>query len=141
MFVVGSGAQKGAHARSNAGDLIASFVYIYCTQSMSAELNLSHAAESLPIIVFQSRALHIPSVVDNDCGCSRDPQFSTPRKRCLTTEFTRTPAHISKRSRLCAASGGALSSSFEFCVQPVNMSFVLSGSIHPYSTRLRNACK
>jgi hypothetical protein len=102
---------------------------------MSAESTLSHAAESPPIIVFQSRALHIPSVSDNDFGCSRDAQYSTPRKRSLTTDSTRTPTHISKRSRPCAGGGGLLPSNFEFCVQPVNMSFALSGSVHLFSIR------
>jgi hypothetical protein len=92
---------------------------------MSADSNPSHAAESPPIIVFQSRALRIQSVADGDFGCSRGSEFSTPRKRPLT-DASRTPTHISKRSRLCASGGP--SPSFELRVEPVNMSFVLSGS-------------
>jgi hypothetical protein len=98
---------------------------------MSAQYSPSHAIESPPIIVFQSRALHIQSVDESDCGCSRDPQFSTPRKRSLATDSISTPVHISKRSRPCVGGSGLHSSSFEFCVQPVNMSFVLSGSAPP----------
>ena len=96
---------------------------------MSAGSTLSNAAESPPIIVFQSRALRIPSGDDNNFGCLRDPQFSTPCKRSLTTDSIRTPTHISKRSRLCVGGGGPPPTNFEFCVQPVNMSFVLSGSV------------
>ena len=105
------------------------FICIYCTESMSAGSTLSNAAESPPIIVFQSRALRMPSADDNDFGCIRDPQFSTPCKRSLATDSVRSPTHISKRSRLCVGGGGAPPPSFEFCVQPVNMSFVLSGSM------------
>jgi hypothetical protein len=103
------------------------FICIYCTGSMSAGSTLSNAAESPPIIVFQSRALRIPSSDGNDFGCIRDPQFSTPCKRSLTTDSVRSPTHISKRSRLCVGGGDKPPPSFEFCVQPVNMSFVLSG--------------
>ncbi len=96
---------------------------------MSAGSTVLNAAESPPIIVFQSRALRVPSGDDNDFGCIRDAQFSTPCKRSLATDSVRSPTHISKRSRLCVGGGGAPPPSFEFCVQPVNMNFVLSGSV------------
>jgi hypothetical protein len=94
---------------------------------MRAQTNRSHADVSPPIIVFQSRALRMPSVGDKEYGCSRDPQFNTPRKRSVETDSVRTPTHISKRSRLYASGSGASHPNFELCVQPVNMSFVLSG--------------
>ena len=95
---------------------------------MSADLTASHAAKSPPIIVFKSRALRIQSVGDNDFGCSRGSEFSTPRKR-PPTDSIRTPTHISKRSRICTAGGPP--PSFELCVEPVNMSLVLSGNAPP----------
>ena len=98
---------------------------------MSAYSNTTIAEESPPIIVFQSRALRIPSVCNNEYGCTRDPQYSTPRKRSLVNDSIRTPIHISKRSRLCSGDSSAHPPKYELCVQPVNMSFVLSG-IEPY---------
>jgi hypothetical protein len=116
---------KTADAICWVGDLILHCTY--CTRSMSSRSNTSHVDESPPIIVFQSRALRMPSIGNNEFGCSRDPQFSTPRKRSLEMDSARTPTHISKRSRLCAGGSSAPHPKFELCVQPVNMSFVLSG--------------
>ena len=108
---------------------------------MSAYSNLSNAEESPPIIVFQSRALRIPSVCNNEYGFTRDPQYSTPRKRSLVNDSIRTPIHISKRSRLCAGGSSAHPPKYELCVQPVNMSFVLSGSESDYVIcTARNPC-
>jgi hypothetical protein len=98
---------------------------------MSAHSTLSNAAESPPIIVFQSRALRVPG--DNDFSRSGDTQFSTPSKRSLTTtESIRTPTHVSKRARFGSGNSIATSSGFELCVQPVKMSFVLSGNTLPF---------
>jgi hypothetical protein len=118
-------ALKTVYANFSADDLIHHCTY--CTRSMSAQSNSSHADESPPIIVFQSRALRIPSVGDNEFGSLKDLQFSTPRKRSLETDSARSPTHISKRSRLCAGGSSAPHPKFELRVQPVNMSFVLSG--------------